>query len=1064
MAEPTVQDLSGDALLKRAKREILAGVSCPVIGGVALRSKIGEGVTGSVYIGQHLDSQREVAVKIMPYSDDTSERFLRFMAHAKSARNVKSPRVIEVFDAGEDAGVFYQVMEYLPCLSAEQHLSSLKERLKTGMTESSLLDLAVAAGEGLAATHGAGLLHLDIRPSCFLIPRTGVDVLEFAEAKLGDVGQAFNEFVAHLLSATPAETGMPGFMSPEQARGHARIDKASDVFSMGAALYALLAGQPPFGGFSVDALLQATTQNEIVDIRTWRPDLSRATAKIMEICLRKEAALRFADAAALTQALQISRAAMNGTSDIQDIAIKEIESLASPSQSTESPSDQTTLLSQADRAQLARSSGTTPLPPPPDDSGKGYEPTVMAVSAAEIQQAAARSAAASGAGFEATQMGIPASSWNLTQSPDKTPAPNAEENHGNAAEMFADMLKKKPEPPPPSEPADLEATMVYGAMPVPLPAAPVSTTAPEVKSAAATNTGKPNAPREGVVPLIPAARQNSGASGLLVAALLAAACGLGAWKLGLFGGDAKRSNVVVQSALSAAPAEDLAAKAALERAATEAKAKEAADAKIKAEQEAKAKADADRTAEVARLRALEEDTKHFAEAKAKTDAEALAKANALKLKVDAEIKAQLEFDARKTEQERLVAEALRIQEKADALRLAELKAKAGAEAKAKYDAEAPARARAKKLQEEADKIADQKAYLESEAKAKAEAAVRPTSQTARIAARSEDEKRAAEAAKAAADARETKSKPAVAAADLKKEAVIELGVDVKLDFSLVPAGSFVMGTDAAALSDVARVFAVSEQDFADELPARRVALNAFYISKTAVTVAQFRRFTTATGFLTTAEKVGAAYTLQNRNWQSTPGANWAQPGFKQTDDHPAVLLSWRDCDAYARWLAKESGQNVRLPSEAEWEYAARGPEGRLFPWGSNWESKAANHADKRLESVCLPDWNYAKADDGFAYTSPVGKFKNASWCGALDMAGNVFQWCADVYEPYPKPGAKAPPQLILEETDIPPDAKRVLRGGSFLYMPAGCRSAARRSSSPRSASVEFGMRLVMSAE
>src|SRR5439155_20437698 len=118
--------------------------------------------TGTVFRGQNRNLGREVAVKVLPYSDDSSERFLRFIAHAKSAKNVKSPRAVEVFDAGDEAGVCYQVMEYFPNLSAEEYLVSLKERLKPGLSESAMLDLGVAACEGLAAAHSAGLLHLDL--------------------------------------------------------------------------------------------------------------------------------------------------------------------------------------------------------------------------------------------------------------------------------------------------------------------------------------------------------------------------------------------------------------------------------------------------------------------------------------------------------------------------------------------------------------------------------------------------------------------------------------------------------------------------------------------------------------------------------------------------------------------------------------------------------------------------------------------------------------------------------------------------------------------------------------
>ncbi|HYG76769.1 MAG TPA: bifunctional serine/threonine-protein kinase/formylglycine-generating enzyme family protein [Planctomycetota bacterium] len=1280
MAELTVQDMSSEVLLKRATRETVGSVSCPVLGNVVITSKIGDGVTGTVYRGQHRESKRDVAIKVMPYSDDTSERFLRFMAHAKAARNVKSPHVIEVFDAGDDAGVFYQVMEYFPCISAEQHLTSLKERLKPGMTESSMLDMAVSVSEGLAAAHSAGLLHLDIRPSCFLIPRTNMNApinvtigsgLNFPEAKLGDVGQAFNEFVAHLLSGTAAETGMPGFMSPEQARGRADIGKASDVFSMGAAIYALLTGQPPFGGLSVDALIFATVEHSVGDVRTYRPDVSRATSRIVEICLRKDPDGRFADAGVLAQALQISRAAMDGTSDIQDIAIREIDALIRPvSVLNETPSDQTTLLSPDDKARLTQSSASIPAlnPAPAAATSGAFEQTMLAVNSGDIQKAtAARSAAASsatvpaaaatsGSGFEATQMAIPASSWKSANSSGLNPKPVSPE-FTKAAEAFKDILKPSPKGAaeksqaaaavskpsdvpqapagipavvaPPAAP-DADATMMFNgtlpaisaaaitaAPPTPPPAQPPQSdleptmmvappaSAMEIRKSPPTATLKTVNEQEWEDIYKEPEKPKRSSAGLLVAALLLAAFGVGAWKMGYLGGqEEKRPRVAAGPGnpnQNVVP-EDPAARAERERLEAEAKAKAEADAKAQADADAKTKAEAERATEVARLRALEEETKRFAEkakadaeAKAKADAEAAAKTNPgtesakppidvqalanaavkadleakakaeqerqaaeakakadaeAKAKADAEAKAVAEAEAKakadaeakaKAEQERLVAEAAKAKAaEEEAKRAAEAKAKADAEAralaeaKAKAESEAKAKAEQERIaaeakakaaaEEEAKRVAEAKAKADAEAKAiaekaraeaeakavaeakaKADAEAKAKAEQERIAAETkaravEEARRAAEAkakadaearavaeakakaeaeskakaekekqlaeakAKAERDEREAKSKKPVSAANLKKEVTLDLGEGVKMEFVLVPAGSFMMGTDPEALAQSAQKLGFNAKDFADESPARRVDMNAYYVARTPVTVAQFRRFIASTGFKTTAEKVGAAYILRDRQWQFTPGADWSKPGFSQKDDHPAVMLSWRDCMAYVKWLSHECGRAVRLPSEAEWEYAARGPDSHIFPWGNVWDEKLANHADKKLSSVCLSDWSYSNSDDGFAFTAPAGKFRNASWCGALDMSGNVFQWCSDVYEPYPQPGSKAAPGLIMEEADIPADAKRVLRGGSFLYMPAGCRSAARRASSPRAASVEFGMRLVFPAE
>ena len=1162
MAETLAQDINSEPLLKHAARETVGSQKCPVIGGVVLVSKLGDGVTGAVFRGQNRNLGRDVAVKLLPYSDDTSERFLRFIAHAKAAKNVKSPRTIEVFDAGDEAGVCYQVVEFFPCLTAEKYLGSLKERLKPGLSESALLDLGIAACDGLAAAHTAGLLHLDLRPSSILIPQQNPDAvqapgvvgtLDFSEAKLGDLGLAFNEFIARLLDGTNAETGMPGFMSPEQARGEKDIGKSSDVFSMGATLYSLLVGQPPFGGLSVESVLNATVEQPVGDIRTWRPDVSRATAKVVEICLRKDPSQRFADGGVLAQALQISRGAMDGVSDIQQIALKEIEALVKAPAPAEQPTEQTLLLSPAATAELAQSSielpamtksGNFPKPNFVRPEDPALEPTMMAVSSAAIKKA-------------------------------------ADHDHGSAADMFTDLLKKKvadddaaplpvkPLPPPKHEPEDDERTVMVapppGAStqePTMMMAPPPGITAPPSALSTATKsaTSSANIPAveapaqdEWVDPYKPEPAPKKSNAGLLVAALLLVAVGGVAWQQGWLGAPEKPKRVVMAPPVQVNPnpTDDPAAKSEQERLAAEAKAKQDADAKTKsdaataeakaklekdladakARQEADAKAKLDAEAklaadakakaeaekakadiEAAALKAKTEEEAKLAEAKAKKEADERAAAEA-KAKADAEAKsAEAALKAKQDDEARRVAEA-KAKEEADAKAVADTKAKADAEARVKE--QEAARLKTQQEQEEkllaeakAKKEADERAATEAkakadaEAKSKAEAAARIKEQeeearrTAEAKAKQDAEVKAAEAktlaeakakkeaeeraaetkskadaeAKALAEAKakreadsraETNSKKPVPA-NLKKEVSVNLGEGVRMDFVLVPGGSFVMGTEPDALSALARKANADEKDYADEIPAHPVDLKPYYIAKTPVTVAQFRRFVTATGYKTSAEKVGAGYVLRDRQWAFTPGASWQKPGFVQRDDHPAVMLSWRDCDAFAAWAAQTAGRKLRIPSEAEWEFAARGPDDYIYPWGNEWSPRLANHADKKLQPHCLPDWSYSQFDDGYAFTSPVGKFINASWCGALDMSGNVFQWCNDLYDRYPEKGHA--PQLLLDEVDIPHDAKRVLRGGSYLYHPMGCRSAARRPASQKSASVEFGCRLAMTAE
>ncbi|MFN3652552.1 MAG: SUMF1/EgtB/PvdO family nonheme iron enzyme [Armatimonadota bacterium] len=163
---------------------------------------------------------------------------------------------------------------------------------------------------------------------------------------------------------------------------------------------------------------------------------------------------------------------------------------------------------------------------------------------------------------------------------------------------------------------------------------------------------------------------------------------------------------------------------------------------------------------------------------------------------------------------------------------------------------------------------------------------------------------------------------------------------------LVPAGPFRIG---------------SESGSPDEKPVRTVTLPAFYIDRTEVTVEEYARFIRAT------------------RHPAPPDWPGGKPDPKRLQ-HPVVNVSWYDANAYARWAGK------RLPTEAEWEKAARGADGRLFPWGSEWSDALAN----------------VEGDRGEQPLRPVGSYPGgASPCGALDMVGNAWEWTADWYQPYP---------------------------------------------------------------
>jgi formylglycine-generating enzyme len=307
----------------------------------------------------------------------------------------------------------------------------------------------------------------------------------------------------------------------------------------------------------------------------------------------------------------------------------------------------------------------------------------------------------------------------------------------------------------------------------------------------------------------------------------------------------------------------------------------------------------------------------------------------------------------------------------------------------------------------------------------------------------------------------------------------------------VPGGEFTMGTD-------------SELGWADEKPAHRVRLDGFWIDETEVTNFQFRAFVEATGYVTTAEEppdveeilrqlppgtppppeedlvpgslvfhptAGPVDTRDfTRWWYWTPGANWRHPegvdsDIQGMDDHPVVHVSWDDAVAYAKWAGK------RLPTEAEWEFAARGGlSGKPYVWGD--ERPGAD--GKWQANLWQGEFPYKNtADDGFVRTAPVGSFA-ANGFGLRDMAGNVWEWCADWYDRelyHRRIGQGVIVDPIGPDQTIDPlrpfVSQRVQRGGSFLCNDSYCsryRPSARHGCSPDTGMSHVGFRCVTTNE
>lgn len=251
----------------------------------------------------------------------------------------------------------------------------------------------------------------------------------------------------------------------------------------------------------------------------------------------------------------------------------------------------------------------------------------------------------------------------------------------------------------------------------------------------------------------------------------------------------------------------------------------------------------------------------------------------------------------------------------------------------------------------------------------------------------------------------------------------------------VPAGPFIMGSlsEHQVLPPVGNVEG-------DEQPVRTVYLDGFYIDRLEVTNRDFGRFVAATGHLTDRERLGFGRVWGEQGWFSEPGADWRHPlgpedSIVELEDHPVVQVSWNDANAYCQWAGK------RLPSEAEWEKAARGVDGRDYPWGTPFDPNELNYCDR--DCTQLPQFKDDSASDGYARTAPVGSFpQGASPYGALDMAGNVWEWVEDWYDPdYYAYGPLRNPRGPKKRRAF--ELSRSIRGGSWTSEPVFARSTSR---------------------
>ncbi len=253
--------------------------------------------------------------------------------------------------------------------------------------------------------------------------------------------------------------------------------------------------------------------------------------------------------------------------------------------------------------------------------------------------------------------------------------------------------------------------------------------------------------------------------------------------------------------------------------------------------------------------------------------------------------------------------------------------------------------------------------------------------------------------------------------------------DHGIDQVWVPAGVFRIGTDETDPTGVLAPPDWARFELGAERPAHEVALSGgFWIDRTEVTNAAYQAFVDDAGYTTPAlwSDEGRAW-LADQDMAHLP-ATCPVPG----PDHPRVCITWFEAEAYAAW------RGGALPTEAQWEYAARGPESHVFPWGDDWDPAKATVVDATA-------------------TTPVGSLPaGASWVGALDMSGNVMEWVADWFT------ASYYQQRVRDDPPGPPlGSRKVEKGGWWGAVPYVARSAYRHFEDPPTyQDHHIGMRIV----
>jgi phosphate/phosphite/phosphonate ABC transporter binding protein len=295
-------DTIGDDPLLRA---IPPSPQGKVLGGVQLVRRLGAGGMGAVYAGQHLVLETTVAIKILPAhltGDESYEE--RFKREARLSFEIAHANIVRTLHAGKEHGLLFIQMEFVDGTSAGELV-----RTRGRLSEARAVQIALDAARGLAEAHRAGIVHRDVKPDNILVRR------DDGRAKIADLGLARiaeSKRTAAVITGAGTTLGTPAYMAPEQIEDASHVGPSADIYSLGATLFELVCGRPPFASATIASLFRAILETPAPDPWEERKDLSPAVRDVIVRCLQKKPRDRYASCDELAKALEAALAVASG--------------------------------------------------------------------------------------------------------------------------------------------------------------------------------------------------------------------------------------------------------------------------------------------------------------------------------------------------------------------------------------------------------------------------------------------------------------------------------------------------------------------------------------------------------------------------------------------------------------------------------------------------------------------------------------------------------------------------------------------------------------------------------